>query len=129
MSRASEHACCGKISAPRIDCKQNRTYRRACLDEVLADGRAVVHGIEGRNLIDAHGRHFEQAGDLVHDADGSETGLALAEVEERHDGRLLVLRRVAFEDLGDDGLILLVELERQVGVVVFGVSVLERERM
>jgi hypothetical protein len=50
--------------------------------------------------------------------------LALAEVEQRHDGGLLVLRRVALEDLSDDRLILGVELEGNVGVVVAGVAVL-----
>lgn len=51
--------------------------------------------------------------------------LALAEVEQGHDGGLFVLGRVALEDLGDELLILGVELEGQVGVVVGCVSVLE----
>lgn len=50
--------------------------------------------------------------------------LALAQVEDGHDGRLLVLRRVPLEDLGDELLVLRVELERDVGVVVGGVAVL-----
>lgn len=50
--------------------------------------------------------------------------LALAEVEEGHDGGLLVLGRVALEDLGDDGLVLGVELEGDIGVVVGRVAVL-----
>ena len=93
----------------------------------LAHGGPVVHGVEGGDLVDAHGGHLEEAGDLVHDADGGEAVLTLAEVEEGHDGGLLVLRRVALEDLGDDGLILGVELEGDVGVVVGRVAVL-RER-
>lgn len=90
----------------------------------LAHGRPVVHGVEGGDLVDTHGGHLEDAGDLVHDADAGEAGLALAEVEQRHDGRLLVLRRVSLEDLGDDGFILGRELEGDVGVVVGRVSVL-----
>lgn len=50
--------------------------------------------------------------------------LALAEVEQGHDSGLLVLRGVALEDLGNDSLILGVELEGDVGVVVGGVAVL-----
>lgn len=50
--------------------------------------------------------------------------LALAEIEDRHNGSLLVLRWVALEDLGDELLILGVELERDVGVVVRGIAVL-----
>jgi hypothetical protein len=100
------------------------TYRRASLDEKLAHGRAVVHCVEGGDLVDAHGGHLEQAGDLVHDADAGEAVLALAEVEQGHDGGLFVLGRVALEDLGDELLVLGVELEGQVGVVVGCVSVL-----
>ena len=61
---------------------------------ILADGGAVVHGIEGGDLVDAGRGHLEQAGDLVHDADRGEAVLALAEVQQRHDGGLLVLRRI-----------------------------------
>jgi hypothetical protein len=50
--------------------------------------------------------------------------LALAEVQQRHDSSFLVLGRVSLEDLGNDGLVLLVELEGDVGVVVLGVSML-----
>lgn len=92
---------------------------------VLAHGGSVVHGVERRHLVDAHGGHFEQASDLVHDADGGEAVLALSEVEDGHDGGLLVLRGVALEDLGDDGLILSVELEGNIGVVVGRVAVLQ----
>jgi hypothetical protein len=102
-----------------------QTYRRAGLDKELADGRPVVHGVEGGNLIDAHRGHLEQARDLVHDGDAGEAVLALAEIEERHDGGLLVLWRVALEDFGDDGLILLAKFERDGGVVVGRVAMLE----
>jgi hypothetical protein len=90
----------------------------------LAHGRAVVHGVEGGNLVDALRGHLEDTGDLVHDADAGEAVLALAQVEQGHDGGLFVLRRVALEDLGDDGLIFGSELEGDVGVVVGGVAVL-----
>lgn len=95
----------------------------------LAHRRPVVHGVEGRHLVDAHWGHLENAGDLVHDADTRETMLALAEVEQGHDSRLLVLGRVALEDLGDDLFILLGELKGDVGVVVGGVAVLFTREM
>ena len=104
--------------------RRKKAYRRAGLDEELAHGGPVIHGVEGGDLVDAHGGHLEQAGDLIHDADGGEAVLALAEVEQRHDGGLLVLGRVALEDLLDDGLVLLAERERDVGVVVGRVPVL-----
>lgn len=104
------------------------TYRCADLDKELAHGGSVVHGVKGRNLVDAHRGHLEHAGDLVHDADAGEAVLALAEVEQGHDGALLVLGGVSLEDLGNDGLILLVELEGDFGVVVGGVSVLWEQR-
>lgn len=90
----------------------------------LAHGRAVVHGVKGGDLVDAHGGHLEEAGDFVHDADRGETVLALAEVEDGHDGGLFVLRRVALEDLGDDGLVGGGELEGDFGIIVGGVAVL-----
>jgi hypothetical protein len=94
------------------------------LHKVLAHGVPVVHGVEARYLVDAHGGHLEDASHLVHDAEGSEAELALAKVEDGHDSRLLVLRGVALEYLGDDGLVLGRELEGDVGVVFGRVSVL-----
>lgn len=85
---------------------------------------AVVHGVERRNLVHSHWRHLQQTCNLVHDADAGEAVLALAQVEQRHDRRLLVLRGVPLEDLGHDGLVLRGELEGYVGVVVGRVSVL-----
>lgn len=90
----------------------------------LAHGLPVVHGVERRDLVHAHGGHLEEAGHLVHDADGGEAVLALPQVQQRHDGRLLVLRRVPLEDLFDDGLVLRGELEGDVGVVLGRVAVL-----
>lgn len=100
------------------------TYGRASLDVKLAHGGSVVHGVEAGHLVDAHGRHLEDAGDLVHDRDGGEAVLTLAEVEEGHDGCFFVLGGVALEDLGDDFLVLVGELEGDGGVVVGGVAVL-----
>lgn len=99
-------------------------YRCADLHEVLANGLAVVHGVEGRNLVNAHWGHFEHASDLVHDADAGETVLALAKVEQGHDGGLLVLRRVALEDLIGEFEVLVGKLEREGRVVVRLVAVL-----
>jgi hypothetical protein len=90
----------------------------------LADGRPVVHGVETRHLVDTHRWHLKQPSNLVHDANRSKPMLALTKVEDRHDSGLLVLRRVPLEDLGDDGFVLGVEFEGNVGVVVGGVAVL-----
>lgn len=111
----------------RVSWKLNdrtKTYRRADLDKVLADGLAVVHGVEGSDFVDAHGRHLEHAGDFVHDADAGPAELALAEVQQRHDGGLLVLRGVALEDLIDELEVLLGEFEGDAGIVVRAVAVL-----
>lgn len=102
------------------------TYSRAGLDVELADRGTVVHGVEGGDFVDAHGGHFKDASDFVHDADRSITVLALAEVEQGQDGRLLVLRRVALDDLGDNFLVLLGELEGDIRIIVGGVAVLKK---
>jgi hypothetical protein len=94
------------------------------LDEELADWCPVVHGVEGGNFVNALRGHLEPASDLVHDADAGEAMLTLSKIEKGHASSLLVLGRVALEDLGDDGLVLLAELEGDVGVVVIGVAVL-----
>lgn len=99
-------------------------YRGAELHEVLANWLAVVHGVEGRNLVNAHWGHLEHASDLIHDADAGETVLALTEVEQRHDSSLLVLGRVALEDLIGECEVLLGKLEREGRVVVGLVAVL-----
>jgi hypothetical protein len=99
-------------------------YRCAGLNEELAHGVSVVHGVERGHFVDSHGRHLQQASDLVHDADAGEAVLALAQVEQGHDGGLFVLLGVSLEDLGHDGFILLVEFEGDIGVVLGGISVL-----
>ena len=91
---------------------------------VFSDRCPVVHGVERRDLVHTHGGHLEEARDLVHDADAAEAVLALAEVEERHDGGLLVLRGVPRDNLLDELLILRGELERDRRVVLGRVAVL-----
>lgn len=90
----------------------------------LSDGLPIVHGVEGGNLVNAHGRDLEDTGHFIHDADGGVAELTLAEVEEGHHGRFFILRRIAFEDLGDECFILCSELERDRGVVFGRVAVL-----
>lgn len=84
----------------------------------------VVHGVEGRHLVDAHGRHLQQPRHLVHDTDAREAVLPLPEIEQRHHGRFFVLRWVPLEDLGDELLVRFVEGEGDGGVVLGGVAVL-----
>lgn len=55
--------------------------------------------------------------------------LALAKVQDWHDSSLLVLRWVALKQLGDDGLILWREFERDIGVVIGCVAVLWLKRL
>lgn len=127
LSSVSNLECfCGK---PRnflvgSDGREGLAYRCACLDKELAHGVPVVHGVEGGHFVDSHGRHLQQASYLVHDTDAGEAVLALAQVEQGHDGGLLVLLGIPLEDLGDDGFILLVEFEGDIGIVVRGISVL-----
>jgi len=100
------------------------TYGGAALHVVLSHGLPVVHCVESGNFIDTHGRHLEDAGDFVHDADAGETVLALAEVEKGHDGGLFVLWWVAGEDFLDEFLVDGVELEGDREVVFGTVAVL-----
>jgi hypothetical protein len=92
---------------------------------VFADRCPVVHGVERRDLVHTHGRHLEEARDLVHDADAAEAVLALAKVEQGHNSGLLVLRGVAGDNLLDELLILLRELERDRRVVLGRIAVLQ----
>ena len=99
--------------------------RRADLDKVVADGFAVEHGVEARDLVDAHRGHLEDLCDVVHDADRREVlVLLLGDLEERDHGRLLVLGRVLCDDLLRELLVLGVERERNRRVVVRRVAVL-----
>ena len=100
------------------------TYRCAALNVEFAHRVAVVHGVESSDLVDSHGRHLEESRNLVHDTDAGETVLPLSEVEQRHDGGLLVLAGVAGQHFLDELLILSVELEGDVEVVFGCVAVL-----
>jgi hypothetical protein len=104
--------------------RRGLAYGGANLNEVLADRLAVVHCVEGCDFVDAHGRHLQHAGDLVHNANAGEAVLTLTEVQQRHNGGLLVLGRVALEDLIGDLEVLLGELEGKGRVVVRLVAVL-----
>lgn len=94
----------------------------------FAHGIPVVHGVESGHLIYTHGGHLEQSRHLVHDTDAGEAMLSLAEVKKRHDGGLFVLRRVSRKHLLDELFIDLVELEGDIGVVLWSVSVLHHPR-
>lgn len=87
------------------------TYRRANLDMKPAYRIPIIHCIKRSHLVHAHRRHLQYPRHLVHDADAREAVLSLPKVQQRHHGRFLVLARVAAEDLGDELLILRVELE------------------
>lgn len=90
-----------------------------------AHGVAVVHGVERRHLVDAHGRHLQYPGYLVHDADAREAVLPLSEIEQGHHGGLLILRGIPFQDLGNELLVDGVEFEGDGGVIYGGVAVLD----
>jgi len=100
------------------------TYGGAALHMIFAHGLSVVHCVESGNLIHTHGRHLEDAGDFVHDADAGEAVLALAEVEKGHDGGLFVLRWVAGQDFLGELFVDRVEFEGDREVVFGTVAVL-----
>lgn len=105
------------------------TYRSADLHEVLAHWFPVKHRVEGCDLVDTHRGHLQDPCDLVHDTDAGEAMLALSQVQKRHDSGLLILRGVALKDLIDESEVLLIELERDRGVVVRLVSMLEEQNI
>jgi len=51
--------------------------------------------------------------------------LSLSEIQKGHHSCLFVLGRVAFQDLIDELVVLLCELERDAGIVLRGISMLE----
>lgn len=53
---------------------------RADLYEELSDGVSVEHGVEGCDFVDTHRGHVEEARDFVHDGNGCEAVLTLAEI-------------------------------------------------
>lgn len=87
--------------------------RRANLDEMLAYGFAVEHGVKSGDFVHSHGRHFEQFRDVIHDADRAPVlVLVLGNLEQRNDGRLFVLRRVTRDDFFGELLVLGIQFER-----------------
>lgn len=46
----------------------------------------VEHCVKGGDLVDAHARHFQVVGDIVHSRDGQPTILALSEIQKRNQG-------------------------------------------
>lgn len=103
--------------------------RRADLDKVLAHRVPVVHGVESGHLVDAHRGHLEDARHLVHHGQARPSVLALAEVQDRHDGGLFVLGWVTLEDLIDQAEVRFVEFEWDRGVVFGCVAVLRNEKL
>lgn len=101
-----------------------RSYRCADLNVVLAHGGPVVHGVEGRDLVYTHGRHLQYPRNLVHDANACESMLSLSEIEERHNGGLLVVGGVSRDNLLDELLILGTEFEGNRRVVLRAIAVL-----
>lgn len=98
----------------------------AKLHKVLSDRFAVEHGVERSDLVNAHRRHLEQLGNVVHDRNGNPTRvLSLTEIEQWNNGSLFVLLRVVRDDFLCLLLVLLVEFEGNVGVVIVGVTVNE----
>jgi hypothetical protein len=117
------HGVCSGQPLSLLYCSVS-TYRCADLHVELARGIPVVHGVKGGDLVDTHGRHLQYPRYLIHDADAREAMLALSEVEERHHGGLLVLRRVPRDNLLDELLVLRRELEGDFGIVLRRIAVL-----
>ena len=99
-------------------------HRSTGLEVEAAHGRSVVHCIEGGHFVHSHRWHLQYCSYFVHDADTREPMLSLAEVQKRHDSRLLILRWVSFEDFGDELLVDGVEFEGYGWIVVVRVSML-----
>jgi hypothetical protein len=89
------------------------------------NGIPIVHGVKCGHFVHPHGWHLQHSCNLVHDADTGEAMLSLSEVQQGHDGGLLVLAWVATEHFFDELLILLVELEGNREVVVGGIAMLD----
>lgn len=94
------------------------------MDEEFVDWCLVVYGVEGGNFVNVLRGYFELVSDFVYDVDVGEVMLMLFKIEKGYVSSFFVLGRVVFEDFGDDGFVLLVEFEGDVGVVVIGVVVL-----
>ena len=63
-------------------------------------GVPIEHGIESCNFVHPHGWHGKEVGDIVHDANACPSlVLPLCKIEQRNDGRFLVLRWVVGNNL------------------------------
>jgi hypothetical protein len=100
------------------------THRCADLNVEATNRIPVVHGVEGGDLVDAHGRHLQHTCDLIHNADACESVLSLSQVQDGHHSGFLVLGGVSAEDLFDELIVLFCELERNRGVVDRRIAVL-----
>lgn len=67
-----------RLNSKNKSSRIKNSYRCAKLNEELADRLAVVHCVKGCDFVDAHRRHLQDAGNLVHHADTSKSVLALA---------------------------------------------------
>jgi len=84
------------IRRPTQHARRGRTH----LHKVVAHRFPVEHGVKGGDFVHAHGRHLEEARDVVHDADARPSlVLSLAEIEEGDDGRFFVLGRIPGYDV------------------------------
>ena len=57
---------------------ERRAYSSASLQMIPSDRRSIVHRVERRYLVHAHGWHLEHTRDFVHYAETSPAKLALA---------------------------------------------------
>ena len=74
--------------------------RSAQLNEVLAHGRAIEHGVKGGNFVDTDGCHLTNLGHLVHGSEGQPAAaLALGQVQERDHRCLFVVVRVLAQNV------------------------------
>jgi hypothetical protein len=100
------------------------TYRCAHLQVVFAHRLPVIHSIESRNLVHTHRRHLQQSCNLIHDAQTRESVLSLSKIQQWHHSGFFVLWGIALQDLVDELVILLGELEGDVGIIVGSVTML-----
>lgn len=105
--------------------QEKETYGSASLQMVFSNRVSVVHSVKSSHFINTHRRHFKNPCNLVHDGQGAETVLALAEIEKGHDGGFFVLGWVALEDFIHELVVLFRELERDGGIVFGSVTVLQ----
>lgn len=126
LMKKREHtsACATKTTKDYPRLSEQGIYRRTSLQMKSSHRVTVVHGVERGDLVDTHWGHLQQPRDLIHDTYTREAVLALAQVEKRHHGGFLVLRRVALEDFGDELLVDGIELKGNFRVILWCISVL-----